>query len=132
MRKLVLIHVLILLSVLLAACGSGTAATPAPQGFGKPVNIKVETNPNPAAMGDIELVLNITDAGGNPIEDATVDVTATHTDMTGMDMSGAAAEQGAGKYAINANFSMSGNWQLRVYVRKEGLDYSEEIDLPIQ
>lgn len=132
MRKLVLIHVFGLLPVLLVACGSGSAATPAPQSSGKPVNIKVETNPNPAAMGDIELVLNITDAGGEPIEGATVDVTATHTDMTGMDMSGAATEQGAGKYAINANFSMSGNWKLKVYVRKEGLDYSDEIDLPVQ
>ena len=132
MRKLVLIHVLVVLSVLLAACGSGSAATPAPQDSGKPVNIKVDTSPNPAAMGDIELILNITDASGNPIEDATVDVTAIHTDMTGMDMSGAATEQGAGKYAINANFSMSGNWKLKVYVRKEGLDYSEEVDLPVQ
>jgi hypothetical protein len=132
MRKLVLIHVLVVLSVLLAACGSGRAATPAPQGSGKPVNIKVDTSPNPATMGDIELTLNITDASGNPIEGATVDVSAIHTDMIGMDMSGAATEQGAGKYAINANFSMSGNWKLKVYVRKEGLDYSEEVDLPIQ
>jgi hypothetical protein len=132
MRNLVLIPVFVLLSVLLAACGAGSATTSAPESSGKPVSIEVETNPNPAAIGDIELVLNITDAGGNPIEGATVDVTATHTDMTGMDMSGAATEQGAGKYAINANFSMSGNWELKVYVRNEGLDYSEEIDLQVQ
>ena len=132
MRKLVLIPVFVLLCVLLVACGSGSAVTPAPESSGKPVNIEVETNPNPAAMGDIELVLSITDAGGEPIEGATVDVSATHTDMTGMDMSGVATEQGGGKYAINANFSMSGNWKLKVYVRKEGLDYSEEIDLPVQ
>lgn len=132
MRKLVLIHVLVVFSVLLAACGSGTAATSAPETSGKPVNIEVDTNPNPAVIGDIELVLSIADGGGNPIEGATVDVTAIHTDMTGMDMSGAATEQGEGKYAINANFSMSGNWKLKVYVRKESLDYSEEIDLSIQ
>ena len=132
MRKLVLIPMLVLLSVLLAACGSRSAVTPAPQVSGKPVNIKLETNPNPAAVGDLELVLNITDANGDPLEGATVDVTATHIDMAGMDMSGAATEQGAGKYAINANFSMSGNWKLKVYVRREGLDYSEELDLPVQ
>lgn len=132
MRRLILVNAIVLLAVFLAACGSGSAATPAPQDSGKPVNIKVDTNPNPAAIGDIELILNITDASGDPIEGATVDVTAIHTDMTGMDMSGAATEQGAGKYAINANFSMSGNWKLKVYVRKEGLDYSEEIDLPVQ
>ena len=132
MRKLVLIPMLVLLSVLLAACGSRSAVTPAPQVSGKPVNIKLETNPNPAAVGDLELVLNITDANGDPLEGATVDVTATHVDMAGMDMSGAATEQGVGKYAINANFSMSGNWKLKVYVRREGLDYSEELDLPVQ
>jgi hypothetical protein len=132
MRRLILVNGILLLTVFLAACGSGSAATSAPQDSGKPVNIKVDTNPNPAAMGDIELVLNLTDPSGNPIEGATVDVTAIHIDMTGMDMSGAATEQGAGKYAINANFSMSGNWKLKVYVRKEGLDYSEEIDLPVQ
>jgi hypothetical protein len=132
MRKLVLIYVLVILSVLLAACGSRSAATPAPQDSGKLVNIKVDTSPNPATTGDIELILNITDASGNPIEGATVEVSAIHTDMTGMDMSGAATEQSTGTYAINANFSMSGNWKLKVYVRKEGLDYSEEIELPVQ
>lgn len=132
MRRLILVDAIVLLAIFLAACGSGSAATPAPQDSGKPVNIKVDTNPNPAAIGDIELILNITDASGNPIEGATVDVTAIHTDMTGMDMSGAATEQGAGKYAINANFSMSGNWKLKMYVRKEGLDYSEEVDLAVQ
>jgi len=129
MRKMIFISMIMLISILLAACGS--AATPATISS-KPVNMKVETSPNPPMMGDIELILTLTDANGNPIEGATVDVSADHTDMTGMDMSGAATEQGGGKYAINANFSMSGNWKLKVYVRKEGLDYSEEIPLSVQ
>ena len=127
MRTLLFSSTIVLLSILLTACGS--AATPAATSS-KPVNIEVEANP--ATMGDLELILIVTDANGNPMEGATVDVTATHTDMTGMDMSGAATEHGGGKYAINANFSHSGNWKLKVYVRKEGLDYSEEIDLPVQ
>jgi hypothetical protein len=129
MRKTIFISMLVMISVFLAACGS--AFTPATTSS-KAVNINVETNPKPAALGDIEVILNITDANGSPIEGATVDVSADHIDMSGMDMSGTATEQGGGKYAINANFSMSGNWRLKVYVRKEGLDYSEEIDLPIQ
>jgi len=129
MHKMNFIGMIMLISVLLAACGS--AQTPAPISS-KPVNIKVETSPNPPMRGDIELILTVTDANGNPIEGATVDVSADHIDMTGMDMSGAATEQGDGKYAINANFSMSGNWELKVYVRKEGLDYSEEIALSVQ
>jgi hypothetical protein len=130
MRKLILISMLVLLSILLAACGS--AATPVETTSTKPVNISVESNPNPAAMGDVELVFTITDANGNPIEGATVDVSADHTDMTGMGMNGPATDQGGGQYSINANFSMVGNWKLTVYVRKDGLDYKEDIDYKIQ
>ncbi|MFH1186003.1 MAG: FixH family protein [Chloroflexota bacterium] len=129
MRKLILPHTLIVLSVLLAACGS-----PAPAGTaaGASVQIAVETLPSPAAMGDVELVLTITDGSGQPIEGATVDVSADHTDMTGMTMGGAATEQGAGKYAITANFSMSGSWMMTVYVRKGDIDYKEEIPLTLK
>jgi len=130
MRKVIFISMLVLLSALLAACGG--AVTPADTTSAKPVNIAVFTNPNPAMMGDLELVLTITDADGNPIERAKVDVSADHTDMTGMTMGGAATDQGGGKYAINANFSMSGNWKLTIYVRKDGLDYKEDIDFKVQ
>lgn len=130
MRKIILVGMLVVASTLLVACGG--AATPADTASSKPVNVKVETNPNPAMMGDMELVLAITDAEGKPIEGATVDVSAEHTDMSGMDMSGVATDQGGGRYSIRSNFSMSGNWKLTVYVRKAGLDYQEEIELPVQ
>lgn len=130
MGRIIFISMLVLISVLLAACGS--AATPADATPAKPVNIKFETNPTPAMMGDMELILTITDANANPIEGAKVDVSVDHTDMTGMGMSGLATDQGGGKYAINANFSMSGNWKLTVYVRKDGLDYKEDIEFPVQ
>ena len=129
MRKFIFISLLVGWSVLLAACGS--AATPTTTSS-KPVNIKVETNPSPAMMGDMELTLTITDADGNPIEGAKVDVSADHTNHSGMTMGGAATEQGGGKYAINANFSMSGTWLLTVYVRKGELDYKEEIEFTVQ
>lgn len=130
MRKTIFISMLVLLSVPMASCGA--AATAAETTSAKPVNIVVSTNPNPAMMGDVELVFTITDEEGNPIEGATVDVSADHTDMTGMGMSGLATAQGSGMYAINANFQHSGNWKLTVYVRKDGLDYEEDIDLKVQ
>jgi hypothetical protein len=133
MRKMFFISMFVLAATVLAACGdSAQPAAPAETGSSNQVNIQLETNPNPAMMGDMELVLMITDGDGNPIEGATVDVSADHTDMTGMTMGGAATDQGGGKYAINANFSMSGNWKLTVYVRKDGLDYKEDIDFKVQ
>ena len=129
MRKMFFISMF----VLLAACGSSAQpAAPVESGSSSQVNIQVESNPSPAMMGDMELILTITDGDGNPIEGATVDVSADHTDMTGMGMSGLATEQGGGRYSINANFRMSGNWKLTVYVRKEGLDYKEDIEFKIQ
>ena len=130
MCKFISIGLLVALSVLLAACGS--VATPADTTSSRQVNIKVETNPTPAVKGDIELLFTITDANGNPIEGAKVDVSADHTDMTGMGMSGLATEQGGGKYSIKANFSDSGTWKLSIYVRKDELDYKEDIEFPVQ
>ena len=130
MRKFIFISLLVALSVLLAACGG--VATPAESTTTKQVNIKFETNPNPAIMGDMELILTITDANGGTIEGAKVDVSADHTDMMGMGMSGLATEQGGGKYSIKANFSESGNWKLTIYVRKGELDYKEDIEFPVQ
>lgn len=129
MRKSIFISILVALSMLLAACGG--AATPTTI-RSKLVNIKLETIPSPAIMGDSELALTITDANSQPIEGATVDVSVDHTNMSGMGMSGLATEQGGGKYSIKANFGMNGNWKLTVYVRKDGLDYKEEIEFPVQ
>ena len=130
MRKVIFFSVMVLTSVLLAACGGATQPTDAASA--KPVNILVSTNPNPTVVGDVEIVFTITDANGNPIEGAKVDVSANHPAMAGMGMSGLATEQGGGKYSIKANFSDSGDWVLTVYIRKDGLDYSEKIDFPVQ
>lgn len=130
MRKFIFINLFVLLSVALAACGSpSTAATQTTSS--KPVNIVVSSSPSPATSGEIELTFTITDANGNPIEGAKVDISADHTDMTGMGMNGAATEQDSGKYSIKADFQHSGNWKLTVYVRKDDLDYKEEIEFKI-
>jgi uncharacterized GH25 family protein len=119
--------------VLLAACGgSAQPAAPVESGSSNLVNIQVETNPTPAMMGDMELILTITDGDGKPIEGATVDVSADHSEMTSMGISGLATEQGGGRYSINANFNMSGNWKITVDVRKDGLDYKEDIEFKVQ
>jgi hypothetical protein len=131
MRRIMFVSLLVVISALLAACGG--SATPAAESSAKPVNIKVESNPSPAVVGDAELIFTIADASGKLMEGARVDVSADHTDMSGMGMSGAATDQGAGRYSINANFSMNGNWKLTVYVRNDaGLDYKEDIVFKVQ
>lgn len=154
MRKIVFVSLLVGLAVLLSACGSsnsvpmmqGGAATSAPMMQGgnstsapmmqgntaKDVNIIVTSNPSPAVTGDVELFLTIIDKSGNPIEAAKVEVGADHTDMSGMGMSGQATDQGGGKYSIKANFDESGNWRLTVKVKKDSLDYKEDIEFKVE
>ena len=98
----------------------------------KAVNIVVTSDPSPAMMGDVQLLLTITDKDGNSIEGAAVNVAADHTDMSGMGMNGLATDQGGGKYSIKANFNESGNWMLTVKVAKDTLDYKEDIEFKIQ
>lgn len=71
------------------------------------------------------------DQKDQPLNGVNVDVSADHTDMSGMTLEGAATEQGNGKYAITADFSMSGSWKITVYVRKEGLDFKKDFELQI-
>lgn len=119
------------LTLLAAACAP--VAAPSSGGTSAmPVTITVETNPDPAMMGEVEMVFTILDDRGQPLTGAEVFLFADHTDMTGMTMEGQATEQGEGRYAIRANFSMSGNWTLTVQVKKDGLDYSQDIHLGIQ
>lgn len=131
MKKLIFVSMLVTLAVVLVACGSSAAPTTAPVSAGQG-SIKVETNPSPAVVGDVELILTVTDANGTPLEGATVNVSADHPSMAGMGMNGLATEQGGGKYSIKANFSDPGDWKLSVQVTKDSLDFKEETDFPIQ
>ena len=140
MRKIVFVGLLATLIVLLSACGGSASmpmkeSTPAPaqeSASSKDVNIVVTSNPSPAVKGDVEVLLTITDKDGKPIEGATVNVAADHTDMSGMGMSGQATEQGGGKYSIKANFAEAGNWILTVKVTKDALDYKEDIKFEVK
>lgn len=130
MKKGFLLSILVFLLVpALTACGSQAVPSTA---TARQINIQLTTNPDPARIGDVELILTVTDQSGKPIEGAKVEVTADHTDMSGMVMSGAATEQDGGKYAINANFSMSGNWKITVELSKGELAVKQEIPLVIK
>jgi hypothetical protein len=130
MRSLLFIILVAGMSLFMAACGG--AATQAPAATPAPATITLNTNPNPPVAGDVELRFTVVDDKGQPVSGADFDVIADHTDMSGMTMHGKATDQGGGSYAILTNFSMAGNWLLTVQVRKEGLDFKQDINLEIK
>ncbi len=130
MKKMYLPILFVVLALVLAACGGNAA--PATQQAAPKTTVKIETNPNPAKTGDVELNFTISDQSGAPIEGATVTVTANHPTMSGMGMSGAATEQGGGKYAIKASFSDSGTWKIMVEISKGELSDKQEFVLEVK
>ena len=116
------------LSLGLVACGGAAQSTPTPA----PVQVTLTTNPNPPAPGSVEMVFTVLDPQGQPVENANVNVIASHTEMGGMNMQGPATHHGSGRYAITANYSMSGKWLVTVEVKAEDLDYRQDIDLQVK
>lgn len=129
MKKLLLPVLFLTLALALVACSGGAAPATAAAPL---ATVKMETNPNPAVVGEIELAFMITDQSGAPLEGAKIDVGAEHPSMSGMGMSGAATEQGGGKYAIKANFSDSGSWKITVHIVKGELDLKQELPLEVK
>ena len=130
MRKVLWVVLGLVMLLALAACSASGSTTAAPTKA--PVSIALVTEPDPAVVGDVELQFTVVDENGQPISAADFDVFADHTDHSGMTLHGKATDQGNGLYAITANFSMSGNWKLSVQVKKDTLDYNEDIPLKIQ
>ncbi|WP_299025122.1 FixH family protein [uncultured Thermanaerothrix sp.] len=123
------ILVLFLLSPLIViACAPASLSSPTST---TDLILAISTNPSPPKIGEVEINITLQDAQGRALEGAEVTVTAEHTDMSGMEMEGKATEQGQGRYAIRAHFSMSGNWTLRVQVRKNTLSYQRDFPLNI-
>lgn len=115
-RYIVLSIVTLVLAFALVACGE-SSATPTPSNS----QITLTTNPNPPKSGDVEMIVQVRDASGNPLNDGIVMLFADHMDMKGMTLQGKATAQGNGRYATIANFSMSGKWKVTVQVNKTGM-----------
>lgn len=127
--SLITVTLLIGLSIVLVACGGTGATMPTPTASPK---VALTTNPDPPASGNVELVLMVTDASGQPITDADVYVFADHTGMSGMTLQGKATSQGGGRYAISANLSMGGKWKISVQVKKSALNYTQDFNLEVK
>lgn len=129
MRSFWILLAVMTVAILAAACESASLATATPS---NEPTIDLSTNPNPPSQGQVEIIVNVKDASGQPLTDADVFVSGNHTEMTGMSMNGKATPQGNGSYTIKANFGMAGNWKMQVQVKKTPLNTVKEFSLRFQ
>ena len=84
------------------------------------LKLRVSTEPQLAKLGDNTLRVEVKDAQGKPVTDATVALEYT-MDMPGMMIEKAlASHSGGGVYEAKVKFAMAGSWGVTVSVQRPG------------
>lgn len=119
----------------LVACGQPARAPGPPTAIPPPsptrptADITLATLPDPPALGEVELIITVTEPSGQPVNGADVFVSTDHTGMSGMGFFKTAQGQGNGKYALKGYFGMSGDWRFNIRVKKPPLDVDRTLRL---
>ena len=101
------------------------AAGPSEKKAGE-LTLTLETQPAKPKLGDNVVRLKIRDAKGNPVQDATVNVTFAMT-MPGMAPGKTAAKHlKDGVYEAKVNLAMAGAWEISVSVQRPGQKPAQE------
>lgn len=115
---------------LLSACGRIQAGQNQNDG-----EVKVELSVEPAqpVVGPAQLIVSVTDAGGQPIENATLDIEGnmTHAGMVPVFAQTTGGENG--RYTVPFEWTMGGDWFVTVEVTLEnGQTISREFPITVQ
>ena len=132
MRRCVFALVVLLAALVLGACAAPTGApAPAPSG---PPQVTLTTNPDPAgSAGETELVVEVKDSAGKPLNGVKVLVTADMAVHSMGAMQGEATDQGNGRYATKVPFGMAGNWKVIIEVRQgDTVLATQDFTIPVQ
>jgi len=124
-RRWILAATLVLLLLTLAACKRG-GSSDLPD-----IGLTLEIDPSPPAVGLAMLTLTLTDANGQPISDAKLDIEGnmSHAGMTPVFSQATPFE--AGKYRAPLELTMGGDWFVLVKTTlPNGRTFERQIDLP--
>lgn len=94
--------------------------------------VTLQTNPLQPKVGQVELIVEVKDASNREVDGATVTVWANMLDHSMGDLTGQATSQARGRYAIRANLSMAGDWQVEVQVKTAEEDVRRTFEIAVQ
>lgn len=92
--------------------------------------ITVSYDPNPPAVGDATLMVTLTDANGDPINDATVNVRGDMNHAGMAPVQGDAENGDNGVYTIPFEWTMGGDWILTITATlADGTEVTDEVEI---
>ncbi len=93
------------------------------------VKITYEPDRNPAVLGEANVAVTLTNANGQPITDAVVDVVGDMTHAGMMPISGKGTLGENGQYIVPLEWTMAGDWIVTVTVTlSDGSQYEQQFD----
>lgn len=122
-------------TLVVSACmGQQQATSTSSSNSGGPKIALAGTTPNPCPAARCQVAVTVTDAQGQPIENADVRYEARHASMAHGGVSATAENRGSGRYEGAVNFSMAGDWSVGVNVRLPGNNtvFAETVKLGVQ
>ncbi len=114
-QHITLLSWLLVITVMLASCA---ATQPAAADTGGLV-IDLSTQPDPPVAGQVALIITIKNANQQAVDDAKVNLLASHSSMGTMLLQNEAMSTGNGQYSATFDFSQDsqGDWRVTVEVR---------------
>jgi len=125
MKKLFKLLSLLTLGLFFVACGGSDASSEGFSKSGKAGPLKVVySSAKPLAVGDNSIEVKIR-KDGKAFTGAKVEFKVFMPEMPGMPRMEASKNMTASGdgYTSNVNFSMSGTWQVKIYIEKDGKKY---------
>ena len=132
-------HALIILTILLVLLGlNGCGSTGS--GAGKLVTqkqlvdqltIALEAPERPPVLAEQELVIELTDRAGQPVDGAEVWLALVMPTMQHSPNEPDAVAAGPGRYKASALFTMVGNWNVEIHATVRGQEYIATFQEPV-
>ena len=133
-RLLVAILAVVCLPLALLGCGA-VGAGPKPlltrRQTVDQLTIALEAPERPALLAEQELLVELTDARGRPVDGAEVWLGLVMPTMQHSPNEPDAVSAGAGKYRARALFTMAGYWNVEVHATVQGQEYIATFQTPV-
>lgn len=123
--------IIVLLCLLLFITGCRESAQPTADA--SDITMTLTVDPAPAKVGDVVLLITLTDKAGNPVEVQSLTVRGDMTHAGMVPVMGAEAVKTAAGYTVPLTWSMGGDWIMTVEAtRSDGRIISQEFDLSVE